>query len=132
MLHNNILQIRDESNLGNVYNEMQLHFVNVEVSVEDIIRERIFKEVAHYNEKVNTYKHALVKPQDEELVRNSHSAKKNKVDAEKQVGIALKAFANNGFFIIIDDIQAESLQQRVTIKGTTVVSFVKLTALVGG
>lgn len=132
MLHNNILQIRDESNLGNVYNEMQLHFVNVEVSVEDIIRERVIQEVEHYNEKVNTYKHALVKPKNEELARNIHSAKKSKVDAEKQIEIALKAFSNNGFFIIIDEIQAETLQQLVTIKETTVVSFVKLTPLVGG
>ena len=38
----------------------------------------------------------------------------------------------NGFFILIDNKQAEHLDQEYTVSSKTEVSFVKLTLLVGG
>lgn len=133
MLHTNILSIRDENNLGGVYNELQLSFEHVEVCIKDIISARVYLEVAKYNNKAAVYQYALVKPLDEEvLLNNQQQKKKRPVDPEKQLAIALKAFATNGFFILIDDIQAETLAQKVVIKADTVVGFIKLTPLVGG
>ena len=57
---------------------------------------------------------------------------KKKVDAEKQYLVALDAFQKNGFFILIDNIQSESLEQMVVINKNTNISFLKLTPLVGG
>ena len=54
------------------------------------------------------------------------------IDAERQVYIALDAFQKNGFFVLVDDLQAESLEQVVRLRSGTEVSFVKLTPLVGG
>ncbi len=133
MLHENIIKIRDENNLGVVYHELELSFANVQVSVTDIITQRVFQEVEQYNKKAANYQHALVKPKAAEVKINSAS-KKNKrlINAEKQVEVALSAFLNNGFFMLVDDKQAEELDELITIKPGTTVSFIKLTPLVGG
>ena len=57
---------------------------------------------------------------------------RKKVDGEKQYLVVLDAFSKNGYFVLIDSIQAESLEQMVVINDETEVSFVKLTPLVGG
>lgn len=131
MLHENILLIRDESSFGDVYNELKLHFDKTQVSVKDIITERVFQEVKKYNDKTTEYKHALVVPRKEERLLNKN-LNRNNVNPEKQVDAAIDAFGNNGFFILVDDLQVEDLDQVVTINPDTVVTFVKLTQLVGG
>ena len=45
---------------------------------------------------------------------------------------ALDAFARSGFFILINNQQAESLEQEFDVNHETQISFVKLTMLVGG
>ncbi|NQZ07993.1 MAG: hypothetical protein HRT35_12595 [Algicola sp.] len=125
-----MLLIRDENALGTVYNELKLSFDKVEVSVQDIITERVFQEVDKYNQQAQGYLHGLVQPIGKS--QTGKPSKKQPINAELQVAIALKAFANNVFFILIDDLQAESLSQLITIKSNTMVSFVKLTPLVGG
>ena len=132
MLHKNILKIRDESALGEVFNESTLCFDKLDVSVEDIITERVYQEVAKANQQLSEYKHLLVTPTKEEQLLNQESKKKRHINPEKQVEVALRAFEGNGFFMLIDDLQAESLAQMVSIKPETMISFVKLTPLVGG
>jgi hypothetical protein len=128
MLHENILLVRDENALGTVYNELKLSFDKVEVSVQDVITQRVFQEVDKYNQQADAYQHGLVQPKSE-----SGKPSKNKpINAEVQVEITLKAFGNNVFFMLVDDLQAQSLTQRITLKPNTLVSFVKLTPLVGG
>jgi hypothetical protein len=41
-------------------------------------------------------------------------------------------FLKNGYFVLIDNIQAETLEQEILLTNKTTVSFVKLTPLVGG
>jgi len=133
MLHENILIIRDENGLGNVYHEMELSFDKVKVSIRDIITERIYQEVEKYNQQTANYKYSLVKPKEDEIRLNNPKNKKRRlINAEKQVEVALKAFDNNGFFLLVDNLQAENLDQTVEIKSNTSVSFIKLTPLVGG
>lgn len=133
MLHNTILKIRDENSRGEIYHELELRFDKVNVTVEDIITERVYQEVEKYNKKTDGYEFALVRPKDEETLLNGIKNKlKRRVNPEKQIEVALKAFSSNGFFILIDEMQAEELGQWVTIKPDTIISFVKLTPLVGG
>jgi len=132
MLHENILIIRDENGLGNVYHEMEFSFDKVKVSIRDIITERIYQEVEKYNQQAANYKYSLVKPKDDEVRLNNPNNKKRLVNAEKQVEVALNAFNNNGFFLLVDNLQAEDLDHMVEIKPDTSVSFIKLTPLVGG
>jgi hypothetical protein len=48
------------------------------------------------------------------------------------VYIALDAFNKNGYFVLVDNKQAESLDQEVKLSPVSSVKFVKLTPLVGG
>jgi hypothetical protein len=54
------------------------------------------------------------------------------IDWEKQAAKAVEAFERNGFFSLVDDRQAESLDDTIQLTPTTTVSFVKLVPLVGG
>jgi hypothetical protein len=54
------------------------------------------------------------------------------IDWQQQSEMALAAFQGNGFFVLIDEIQAEELDQEVVIAATTTVAFIKLVPLVGG
>lgn len=128
----NIL-IRDESMGGKTLHEFSLSFPKVEVTVADIIRERVQYEVDAYNRQVHQKFFGLIRPTDAEEQLNGYKMKKTrKVDAGKQIKVALKAFTSNGFIILIDDEQADRLDQAVTLKPDMNISFLKLTPLVGG
>lgn len=129
----NTLLIKDETALGTVLNETELSFSTEIVTIADIIKARVQAEVAIYNKKLPAVFNGLVQPTAAEKVLNGFKLKKRQlIDAEKQVYIALDAFQKNGFFVLVDDLQAETLQQKVEIRPNTTVSFVKLTSLVGG
>ncbi len=57
---------------------------------------------------------------------------RKKIDWEKQYNEALEAFKTNGFILLVDDRQAESLDQLFQIHSDTQISFLKLVPLVGG
>ncbi|MEM1120510.1 MAG: hypothetical protein AAGJ18_08665 [Bacteroidota bacterium] len=129
----NIITIKDETALGTVLNEKKLDFATESVTIADIIKARVATEVAAYNKKLPSVFTGLIQPSAAEKVRNGFKVKKRKlIDAEKQIYIALDAFQKNGFFVLVDDWQADSLEQRVEIRSDTTVSFIKLTPLVGG
>ena len=128
-----LLTITDETAGGKVLNEIKLSFSSELVTVKEIIRARVYAEVDAYNNKMPEYFKGLVQPSEAEVTLNGFKLKeKRKVDPEKQLLIALDAFQKNGYFILIDNIQAESLEQMVVINNETTISFVKLTPLVGG
>jgi hypothetical protein len=54
------------------------------------------------------------------------------IEWKPQFEKAIEAFDRNGYFILIDDKQAGSLEQEFAVGHGTLVSFVKLTQLVGG
>ncbi len=127
------LTIKDETFAGKILNEIELEFRTETVTVRDIITERVFKEVSNYNSKLPEYFNGLVEPTDAERTLNGYKLKpKQVIDAEKQAYIALDAFQKNGFFLLIDTIQSESLEQEVLLRMDTKISFIKLTPLVGG
>ena len=127
------LLIKDESATGEVLHEVQLNFKDEKVTIQEIITQRVQQEVEAYNKKLPSIFHGLIQPSEAERALNGYKMKnKVKVDAEKQVLTALAAFKSNGFFVLVDDHQAEELDELVTVKPSTVVSFVKLTPLVGG
>lgn len=124
---------KDETFSGKILNEVLLHFKSEKVLVKDIIKERVLKEVENYNNKLPQYFNGLVEPTDAEKTLNGYKLKPKKlIDGEKQVYVALDAFLKNGYFLLIDDIQAESLEDEVIISNDIKISFIKLTPLVGG
>ena len=128
-----ILTLKDATFTGDILNRIQISVENERTTVKDLISARVEAEVEEYNEKSPEYFRGLVQPTEAEETLNGFKFKKRKViDVEKQILIALDAFQKNGFFILIDDQQAESLEQEILVGPKTEVYFVKLTQLVGG
>lgn len=144
-----LLSIRDETAGGKVTNSLTLDVLDETITVRELIRSRVYQEVDDYNRKVRDANenwvayNGLVKPSDLEVQLNGPSQRpaeakqgikprQREIDFKKQFEVACDAFERNGFFILIDDKQAERLDETITLRHASTVSFVKLTALVGG
>jgi hypothetical protein len=128
------ITIKDESLTGDILNQIQIAVASEIVTVKDIITARVTSEVEAYNNKLPEYFKGFIRPTASEQTLNGYKLKKSraKIDAEKQTFIALNAFLQNGYLVLVDDQQAESLEQEILVTSNTTVSFVKLTPLVGG
>jgi hypothetical protein len=128
-----IITINDETFAGKILRELEIEFKTETVTIRDIISARVMQEVDDYNNKMPEYFNGLIEPSEAERTLNGFKLRSKKtIDAEKQVYVALSAFQNNGFFVLVDNLQSESLDQQVELRDTTRISFVKLTPLVGG
>ncbi|AXG69286.1 hypothetical protein KORDIASMS9_01506 [Kordia sp. SMS9] len=128
------ITIKDESLTGDILNQIQIAVESEIITVKDIIEARVISEVETYNNKLPDYFKGFIRPTASEETLNGYKLKKAsaKIDAEQQTFIALNAFQQNGYLVLVDDQQAESLTQEVIVTKKTTVSFVKLTPLVGG
>lgn len=127
------LLIKDETLAGKTIRETYLPFESDTLKVKDVIKARVFHEVEKYNAKLPEYFNGLVQPTEAEQTINGYRLKdKRKVDAEKQYYIALDSYLKNAYFVLINNEQVESLEQEVTLTKNTIISFVKLTPLIGG
>ncbi|MEM1068951.1 MAG: hypothetical protein AAGI63_08655 [Planctomycetota bacterium] len=130
--------IRDETTTGSVYSELPIEFPSEQITVRDLIRERVFQEVQDFNRAQDEQVfRGLVQPTETERILNEQRTeyrmkRRREIDWKKQFEKATEAFENNGFFILIDNKQAETLDQTFTVSPSSEVSFVKLTMLVGG
>ena len=129
-----VITIKDATFSGDILNEIEIAVQNERTTVKDLISARVTSEVKSYNEKLPEYFKGLIQPSEAEKTLNGFRLKRRekKIDVEKQIWTALDAFQKNGYFILIDDKQAEDLDQEVLVGATTEISFVKLTQLVGG
>lgn len=127
------LTLHDETLFGAKSDAVTLDFLNETITVQELIRERVYEEVRQYNATTPEYFRGLVQPTDAEQTLNGVKLREHRrVDWETQYKLALDAFERNGFFILVDDRQVESLYETVTLTPATQVSFVKLVPLVGG
>ncbi|NJL12903.1 MAG: hypothetical protein HC913_07840 [Microscillaceae bacterium] len=127
------IKLRDESLSGNILNEILVQIESERTTVRDLIQARVYQEVARHNAHLSEYFTGLVQPTEAEVSLNGYKLKTRRtLDAEQQFYIALEAFQNNGFFILVDNRQAEQLDEEILLSEGTRISFVKLTPLVGG
>ena len=130
------LMIRDETATGDPVHEFPLEFSDERITVRELIRERVYQEVSEYNfrsRREGGVFRGLVQPTDAERTLNGFKVPKGRdIDWEAQFAHAVDAFTRNSFFILVDDRQAEALDETIVISPSTQVSFVKLTPLVGG
>jgi hypothetical protein len=127
------LTIRDETASGQQTNTLTLDCLTEHLTVRELIRARIYQEMQDYNLKQPEYFRGLVEPTNAERVLNGYKLKsKRKIDWQEQYQKALEAFGRNGFFVLVGDRQAESLDETFEVKVDTEVAFVKLLPLVGG
>ncbi|MBC8754363.1 hypothetical protein H2O64_06750 [Kordia sp. YSTF-M3] len=128
------ITITDESLTGDILNKIEIAVQNEIITVKDVITARVASEVNAYNNKLPEYFKGLIRPTASEKTLNGYKLKNStkKIDIEAQTFIAFDAFQKNGYLVLIDDQQAETLTQEVLVTNTTTISFVKLTPLVGG
>ncbi|QHT68045.1 hypothetical protein GXP67_16050 [Rhodocytophaga rosea] len=128
-----ILIIQDETISGNILQKIELEVASEIDTLKDLIEKRVRYEVEMYNQKVTEFFNGLVQPTESERTLNGYKMKKNKaIDPEQQVYKALEGFQKNGFFVIVNDRQVETLDEQIWIGNGATASFVKLTQLVGG
>lgn len=129
----NTVQVKDQTIGGDDINTINLEFKENVITVKDMIMSRVKKEVEIYNSKVTTRYTGLVIPDKVvKLLNKRTNLEQNKVDFEKQSYIALDGFINNQFFVIVNDKQAESLDEEINLSKVREIEFIKLTPLVGG
>ena len=127
------LTITDQTPAGKTTHSLTLEFPTEQTTVRELIRSRVYQEVQDYNRRQPETFNGLVRPSDAEQALNGVRLKKGReIDWKKQFDKACEAFERNGFFILVDDKQAEGLDETIELRRGTQVSFVKLTPLVGG
>ena len=128
-----LLTILDETASGSILHRLELEISQEMLTVRDLIARRVHDEVAAYNERQSGVFQGLIQPIESERMLNGYRLRPSKlIDAEQQVYRALEAFQTNGFFVLVNDRQAENLDDEVWLGEGATASFVKLTPLVGG
>ena len=127
------LTINDETASGDILNQIQIEVESERTTLKDIITARVLGEVEAYNSTSTEYFKGLIQPSEAEKTLNGFRIKKKKkIDGEQQVYVALDAFLKNGYFVIVDDEQITDYDQEILVSKDTLISFLKLTPLVGG
>ncbi|MFD4634284.1 hypothetical protein ACFVYR_17955 [Streptomyces sp. NPDC058284] len=124
----------DETTAGERRAAWGLEVVEERLTVRELIRRRVFHEVAEYNARAATGDfRGLVQPVDTESPSDGGASRgPREVDAERQFEQAVVAFGRNGFLVIVGDRQLEELDAEVDVVFGARVSFLKLVPLVGG
>ena len=126
--------VRDESASGQVLHEAPLEFPTERLTVRELIRERVYQEVQDHNRRAPSEPfRGLVRPEVERVLNGEPTARPRKpIDWKAQFERAIEAFEAGRILVLVDDRQAEAIDEEVTIRAGSVVSFLKLTLLVGG
>ncbi len=127
------LRIIDESPGVEKRPAATLYLASESMTARELVKRRIEQEVATYNKTQGDVFRGLVQPADAERVLNGFKlAKRRRLDPDQQFQAALDAFESNGFLLLFDDRQVESLDETVTISSTSVATFIRLVPLMGG
>ncbi len=130
-----LLTIQDETATGSILARLELEIAQKMLTVRELIARRVHDEVAAYNHHQTGVFRGFIQPTDSERLLNGDTYRlrpTRRIDAEQQVYRALEAFQNNGFFLLVNDRQAETLDEEIWLGAGAAASFVKLTPLVGG
>ncbi|GEM_PF-240096 len=104
-----------------------------EISVRELIRLRVWQEVEAYNQQQGETFSGLVQPTDAERTLNGYKMRRPRlIDVQAQYELALRAFEQNGFIVLVGEKQATSLDETFDVADTDEVTFLKLMQLVGG
>jgi hypothetical protein len=129
------LTVRDSVLYEQISDEqlLTLFFPKQRITARELVLKRVRQEVQTYNDSLPEVFRGLVAPLDAERVLNGfRMPRKRTIDAEAQCQQACAAFEQNGFILLVDERQVESLDEPIEIRDNTSVVFLKLTPLVGG
>ncbi|MGF0170672.1 hypothetical protein ACQF36_09100 [Streptomyces sp. Marseille-Q5077] len=128
-----IVTFVDETTSGGRSDGWGLEIAEERLTVRELIRRRVFQEVSEYNARTPEVFQGLVQPRDAERVLNGSAVRtRRRMDPEAQTEQALKAFAGNGFLVLVGDRQVTDLDDEIELGLGTEITFLKLVPLVGG
>ena len=121
------------ASIGKPEHTFTVHVTGETITARELIKLRVFQEVEAYNQTLPTAFRMLVQPSEAERTLNGFKfSKPRQVDPQAQFEKAVEAFEGNGFLVLVDDRQVESLDDEIALRPETSVSFLKLVPLVGG
>jgi hypothetical protein len=128
-----MLTIRDETIGGEPLHEWALEVLTERITVRELIRSRVYQEVQDHNRRNAAVFRGMVQPEESEKTLNGWKLKKpRQIDWKHQFDRAVEAFEKNQILILVNDKQAESLDEEVVVVPNTAVTFLRLTPLLGG
>ncbi|MFD4560723.1 hypothetical protein ACFWP5_41490 [Streptomyces sp. NPDC058469] len=123
----------DETSYGVRGDAWMLHVAEERLTLRELVRRRVFQEVAEYNARRGGTFQGLVQPTDAEVTLNGHAqGAPRRIDPERQFELTVEAIGRNGFLIFVDDCQIEELDEEIDLALDTGVVFLRLLALAGG
>jgi hypothetical protein len=133
MLTELVIHDQNTSSLGKTEHTFTVHVTGENISVRELIQERVFQEVEAYNNRQPEVFRMLVQPNETEQTLNGFKfSRPRPIDPEAQFKKAMDAFEANGFVVLVDDLQIEHLDAEISLRPETRVTFLKLLPLVGG
>jgi hypothetical protein len=121
------------ASIGKPEHTFTVHVSGETITARELIKLRVFQEVENYNQAKPEVFQMLVQPGEAERTLNGFKfSKPRQVDPQAQFEKAIQAFESNGFLVLVDDRQVESLDDEIALRPETKVSFLKLVPLVGG
>lgn len=130
------VRVRDETTSGEILRELELQLTAEDTSVRELITARVHQEVrAHNAEPAPEAFQGLVQPSatEQELngVKKGRRGRR-RVDPGRQTDVAIAGFERGRILVLVDDKQVTDLDERVTLRAGSSVTFLKLVPLVGG
>ncbi|WP_243640220.1 hypothetical protein [Streptacidiphilus pinicola] len=127
------MTFKDETAMGRPVGAFEVGGLPDRMTVRELIRIRVREEVARHNARPGVRFHGLVRPTDAEVELNGYRLREARtLDWEAQAEIAERAFAGNGFLVLVGDRQVEELDEVVEVGAELSLVFVKLVPLAGG
>lgn len=125
--------IKDQSGAGKVADTITIEGIDSRITPRDLIRTRVREEVARYNATLADIFQGLVMPEGAQPAPGGFRMPARRgVDWEQQAGLAVDAFARNGFFVLVGDRQVTDLDEVLELTAESDIRFIRLVQLVGG
>ena len=113
-----VLVVRDETMAGRTIDEWELPDLADRITARELVRLRVRDEVARFRAApAGTFRGLLSEPS---------------LSWEEQADLAVDGFAHNAFVMIAGSRQVEDLDEVIDLERARLVSFIRLTPLVGG
>jgi hypothetical protein len=128
------LVIHDETRTGSILNQLKIHLSHTSLTAKELIRERVYQEVKIFNNRRTEFFHGLlVQPAKAERVFDGYRIEPScKLDPEKQYYMAMHAFNNGDFFLMVGEERIVDPEKKLDLSDGTHVSFLKIRPLIGG
>ena len=128
-----MISIVDETTAGREHDAWHLEVFEERLPLREVIRRRVFQEVAEHNARRSGEFRGLVQPTQTERDLNGTSMDEHRwVDPNRQYDRAVEAFGRNGFIVLVEDRQVDDLDAQVELRTGTEITFLRLVPLVGG